>query len=115
MPSKTSCFNKTVFQKNLTRFAPVWVLYLLCLLLGMMMLYAGDGDGQGYWFADNMSEMIQLMAFVNLIYAPLVAALLFGDLYNSRMCNALHAMPLRRESWFLTNICLLYTSPSPRD
>lgn len=104
MQSKTSCFNKTVFKKNLTRFAPVWVLYLLCLLLGMMMLYAGDGEAQGYWFADNMSEMIQLMAFGNLIYAPLVATLLFGDLYNNRMCNALHAMPLRRESWFLTNV-----------
>ena len=104
MQSKTSCFNKTVFKKNLTRFAPVWVLYLLCLLLSMMMLYSNDGDGQGYWFADNMSEMIQLMAFGNLIYAPLVAMLLFGYLYNSRMCNALHAMPLKRESWFLTNV-----------
>ena len=108
MPSKTSCFNKTVFKKNLTRFAPVWGLYLLGLLLCMMMLYAdefaGDGGAQGYWFAEHMAEQIQMMAFVNLIYAPVVAALLFGDLYNSRMCNALHAMPLRRESWFLTNV-----------
>lgn len=30
--------------------------------------------------------------------------LLFGDLYNSRMCNALHAMPMRRETLFLTNV-----------
>ena len=108
MQSKTSFFNKTVFKKNLTRFAPVWGLYLLGLLLWMMMLYAdefaGDGGAQGYWFADHMAEQIQMMAFVNLIYAPVVAALLFGDLYNSRMCNALHAMPLRRESWFLTNV-----------
>lgn len=108
MQSKTSFFNKTVFKKNLTRFAPVWGLYLLGLLLYMMMLYAdefaGDGGAQGYWFAEHMAEQIQMMAFVNLIYAPVAAALLFGDLYNSRMCNALHAMPLRRESWFLTNV-----------
>ena len=39
MKSKTSFFNKTVFKKNLTRFAPVMAVYTLCLILGMMMLY----------------------------------------------------------------------------
>ena len=38
MRSKTSCFNKTIFKKNLTRFAPVWCLYTLCLLLGLFLL-----------------------------------------------------------------------------
>ena len=40
-----------------------------------------------------------------------MAQLLFGDLYNTRMCNALHALPLRRETWFLTNVAsgLLYS------
>ena len=37
MKSKTSFFNKTVFKKNLTRFAPVMAVYTLCLILGMMM------------------------------------------------------------------------------
>ena len=35
MKSKTSFFNKTVFKKNLTRFAPVMAVYTLCLILGM--------------------------------------------------------------------------------
>lgn len=102
MRSKTSLFNGTVFKKNLTRFAPAWGLYLLCLLMGMVMLYADDG--RAFWFASRMCGNIQVMSLVNLFYAPLVAMLLFGDLYNSRMCNALHAMPLKREGWFLTNI-----------
>lgn len=102
MQSKTSLFNGTVFKKNLTRFAPAWGLYLLCLLMGMVMLYADDG--RAFWFASRMCENIQVMSLVNLFYAPLVAMLLFGDLYNSRMCNALHAMPLKREGWFLTNV-----------
>ena len=28
MKSKTSCFNKTIFRKNMTRFWPVWAVYL---------------------------------------------------------------------------------------
>ncbi len=102
MPLRTSFFNKTVFQKNLTRFAPVWMAYGLCWLLGMCMIYIDDGAE--FWFASRMGEMIQYSALINLVYAPLVAMLIFGDLYNTRMCYALHAMPLRREGWFLSNV-----------
>lgn len=52
MKSKTSFFNKTVFLKNLTRFAPVIGGYTLCLVLGMMMLYQDNRDmGRTFWFA----------------------------------------------------------------
>ena len=105
MKSKTSFFNKTVFKKNLTRFAPVMAVYTLCLILGMMMLYQNNEEmGRTFWFASRMGECIQTMGLVNLFFAPLCAMLLFGDLYSSRMCNALHAMPMRRETLFLTNV-----------
>lgn len=105
MKSKTSFFNKTVFKKNLTRFAPVMAVYTLCLILGMMMLYQINEEmGRTFWFASRIAGNLQLMGLVNLLFAPLVAMLLFGDLYNSRMCNALHAMPMRRETLFLTNV-----------
>lgn len=102
MKSKTSSFNKAIFKKNLTRFAPLGLLYTLCLVLGMVMMYINDG--RDFWFASRMGECIQYLALVNLFYAPLVAMLLFGDLYNARMCNALHAMPVRREELFYTNV-----------
>lgn len=101
MKSKTSFFNKTVFKKNLTRFAPVMAVYTLCLILGMMMLYQNNEEmGRTFWFASRIAGNLQLMGLVNLLFAPLCAMLLFGDLYNSRMCNALHAMPMRRETLF---------------
>lgn len=107
MQSRTSFFNKTVFKKNLTRFAPVLAAYTMCLILGLIILYM-DGrttnTAVNFWFANSMGVCIQIMGMVNLFYAPLLAMLLFGDLYSSRMCNALHAMPLRRETWFVTNI-----------
>lgn len=102
MKSRTSFFNGTVFKKNLTRFAPLWGLYTLCLMLGLVLLV--DYGGLEFWFAYELGVCIQIMAVVNCGYALLVAQALFGDLYNTRMCNALHAMPLRRECWFATNM-----------
>lgn len=105
MKSKTSCFNKTIFKKNMTRFAPVMGAYTLCLILGMVMMYQNNQQmGHTFWFASRMADCISTMGVVNLFAAPLAAMLLFGDLYNSRMCNALHAMPVRRETLFLTNV-----------
>jgi len=104
MQSKTSCFNKTVFRKNLLRFAPIWGVYTLCLVVGILLIYGNGGINKQFYFAYHMADMVTIMAVVNLLYAPIVAQLLFGDLYNSRMCNMLHAFPLRRESWFLTNL-----------
>lgn len=101
MKSRTSFFNGVIFRKNLTRFAPVWGLYTLCLLLGMFLMLDRNIE---YWFAANLASMCSGMAMVNLGYALLVALVLFGDLYNTRMCNALHAMPLRRECWFTTHV-----------
>lgn len=104
MRSRTSFFNKTVYKKNLTRFAPVWVLYTLCLVMGVALMYTNGGTLKQFHFAKNyINDMFSIMAVVNLGYALLVAQLLFGDLFNSRMCNMLHAFPVSRESWFITN------------
>lgn len=102
MKSKTSFCNGTAVGKDLTRFAPLWILYSLCLVLGLALLYFNDNNK--FWFANNIAELIHGSSLINLFYAPLVAMLLFGDLFNSRMCNALHAMPLKRGCWFGSHI-----------
>jgi len=105
MKSRTSFFNKTLFRKNVTRFAPIWGIYLLCLLIGLGLMYMeADNRIVNFWFASYMAQCIQVMSLVNLFFAPLAAMFLFGDLFNSRMCNALHAMPVRRETLFCTNV-----------
>ena len=105
MRSKTSFFNKQLYRKNLTRFAPVFLLYILCLFLGLLIMYQDDRDmARTFWFASRMADSIQVMVVVNLLFGPLIAMLLFGDLFNSRLCMGLHAMPVRRETIFGTNI-----------
>ena len=101
MKSRISFFNGPVFRKNLSRFAPAWLLYTVCLLLGLVLL---SGSGVEYWLSANIAQGIGFMGMVNFGYGALVALLLFGDLTNPKMCNALHALPLRRETWFGTNI-----------
>ena len=101
MKSKISFFNQTAFKKDVTRFAPLWILYTVCMILGVVMLF--EDAANGYIFQRHLCTLPQSMNIINFFYAAIVAQLLFGDLYSSRMCNALHALPLRRESWFGTH------------
>ena len=101
MPSKTSFFNKTTFRKDLTRYFPLWGLYTLCLLLGLVLIM---DEREKFWIANNFAQLPRTMAVINLFYALAAAAVLFGDLYNTRMCYGLHALPLSRRSWFVSHI-----------
>ena len=101
MKLRTSSYKRTWFLKNLSRFLPFYVLYTLCLLLGLFMM-AGSQDR--FYFAMNLGECARIMAIINCGYALLTAQLLFGDLYNSRMCSGIHGLPMRREEIFGINI-----------
>ena len=101
MKSRTSFFNGAVFRKNLGRFFPLWGGYTLCLILGMVLMM---NDNLDYWFAAHLASMASSMSLVNFGYALLTAQALFGDLWNTRMCQGLHALPMRRECWFHTQV-----------
>ena len=102
MKSRTSFFNRTVLRKDITRFAPLWGLYTVFMLLTLFLLWAGDNEPA--WFATNAPDIMQSMGVVNFGYGGLCALLLFGDLFRSKMAGALHAMPIRREGWFFTHL-----------
>lgn len=100
MKSKTSFFNLTAFKKNLLRFSPIWALYTVFLLV----VFFGATEQDAVYVARDAVYMIRGMAPVNLLYGGICAMFLFGDLFNSRLSNALHAFPVRREGWLLTGI-----------
>ncbi len=101
MKLRTSFFNPAAFKKDVTRFAPAWVLYSVALF---MILSVCMVDNSGFHRAINFATSLSFMAALNLVYGLLNAQLLFGDLFNARHCNALHAMHLRRECWFFSHI-----------
>ena len=103
MRSRISLFDRTVLKKNITRFAPAWGLYSLGLLM-FLVSQAEVVDRPPYFASAIAYSVPNAMGAVNFFYALICAQLVFGDLYNTRMCNALHALPLRRETWFFTNV-----------
>ncbi len=100
MKLRALSFNKTLLRKDIFRFAPLWAIYFIGGLLVMMTSLVGLGAHA----ASVLNETMGPFAVINMIYAALVAQMLFGDLFNSRLCNALHALPMRRETWFATHI-----------
>ena len=102
MKLRISFFNPGVLKKDATRFFPVWGLYSVFLLILYLML-TSNAVSAGE-IAYNMVDMLPISAVVNLGYGLICAFMLFGDLFNSRLCNALHAMPMRREGWFATHL-----------
>lgn len=107
MKLKTSFFNGAVYRKDLTRFSPVWISYSLILLLFLSNFV---GQRTEYIRTLNFSDTITWMVVLNFGYAFALVQLLFGDMFNPRLCNALHGLPLRRECWFLTHLsaCLTF-------
>lgn len=105
MKLRTSFCNATVLRKDITRFAPVWALYLVFMLMGMLPL-----TNMPYHISPTVNipgrfmDSLHTLGAVNMFYALVTAQLLFGDLFQTRMCSALHAMPLRRETWFTTHV-----------
>lgn len=102
MKLKTSFFKPVTLKKDILRFAPIWALYLI----GMLLILMETGSYNDY---DNYGKLvipglITAFGIVNLCYAALCANLLFGDLYNTKLCYSLHAMPYRRESWLCTHL-----------
>ncbi len=106
MKSRQKFFDGTVLKKDITRFAPAWALYLIG---GVMIAVSVMAEGARYSTGpidvpNALSQSIGLFGILNMIYAMIVSQLLYGDMFNSKLCNALHAMPLRREGWFLTHL-----------
>ncbi|MBQ5711109.1 MAG: hypothetical protein IIV61_00695 [Oscillospiraceae bacterium] len=102
MKSRTSFFDKALLRKDITRFAPVWILYLI----GGLMVGLGvvSGYHRDYYAASAVADTMGPLTMMNMIYALIVALCLFGDLFNTRMCYAIHALPLRREMIYATHV-----------
>lgn len=100
MKSRTSYSKLTTFKKDLTRFAPIWALYLIGAVL---VINEQFNYGRVDTRASSIPDIIMVFGVVNLIYAGVCALMLYGDLYNTRMCYSLHALPQRRESWLVSH------------
>ncbi|SBW12614.1 conserved membrane hypothetical protein [uncultured Eubacteriales bacterium] len=97
MRSVKSCFNSTLFRKNIARFWPIWGSYLvLWLLMPLMILNNG-------WDPEVPLQLLNFGVGVALIYGAACAMAVFSYLYNNRSVQLMHSLPVTREGLFLTN------------
>ncbi|MCD7712838.1 MAG: hypothetical protein LUJ25_09110 [Firmicutes bacterium] len=102
MLSKTSCFNKTMFFKNVRRFWPLWALYLAVWIFALPLTFLGyDGYQPGSIYSILTREILQWATIggtiIGAIFGLFAAMAVFGFLYNARATHGMACLPVRRE------------------
>ena len=113
MRSVTSFFNPTLYKKNLARFWPLWtawtVLWAFVLPLNLLnewRRYGGDQESLYRFYRNCLNlngDLAEMMVAFGTVYAVLIVMAVFGYLYNHRAAATIHALPMRRETLFVTN------------
>lgn len=114
MKSKTSFIKKTMLQKNVKLYWPIWTLYTIVLLLnGPFSMWSRFknaefiyGKNWHKYMLDIISPAISMEADMIFIFvmALVTGMAMFSYLYNSRACNMIHSMPVTRRQLFSTNV-----------
>ena len=110
MRSKTSCFNGTLFRKNLSRYWPLWGLAsfggaLFPLAMPVNLLHSGFD----FWTPlETTQAYYNVLSYgvpvISIVYAVLCAMAVWNYLYNARSVGLMHTLPIRREGLFVTNV-----------
>ncbi|MBE6969170.1 MAG: ABC transporter permease [Ruminococcaceae bacterium] len=107
MRSRTSFFNKTVFCKTIQRFWPLWLghaaLWFLLLPMELINRFGRSNVVELRVKADVLSAATDYSGAVAFIFAILAAMAVFGWLYNTRSVSFMAALPVRRETMFLSS------------
>ena len=108
MRSATSFFDKTLFRSQLKHTWPLWLGYTaLWLFLVPVMLFSELSAYQGGYSAADASYLLLNTGvrggiFISFFFGLFFAMLAFSHLTQSRATNGFHALPMRRETIFLT-------------
>ena len=104
MKSKTSLFSPGLSRNILSRFWPLWLLYLGLLLVQLPVTVSGY-LAQGISVRYTMDRILQLsvdVAGYAMIASVLSVMAAFSYLYSKRSCSLINALPLRRDTAFVT-------------
>lgn len=108
MRSATSFFDKTLFRSQLKHTWPLWLGYTaLWLFLVPVALFSALSAYQGGYSTSDASYLllnagVRGGVFISFVFGLFFAMLAFSHLTQSRATNGFHALPVRRETIFLT-------------
>ena len=110
MQSKISFFNPTIYKKNLTRFWPFALVYLIYLIVAHPLVIYTAFKQMMYYNSDQTAASLVYSHFSILtepfsifLAAIVIAIAVFGYLYQSRSANMIHSFPVTRTELFVTN------------
>lgn len=116
MKLKTSCFNKTIFLKNITHFWPIWLMITGWNIFIMpFMIYNTSLDYRGIkeitekeFQQMRSNDLLSIVSvYINpvvlFIFSIIAVMAVFSYLYNSRAAHTIHALPVTRKELFVTN------------
>ncbi|MBO5303625.1 MAG: hypothetical protein J6A92_06200 [Lachnospiraceae bacterium] len=118
MKSKTSCFNKTIFKKNMSRFWAIWLIILLWNLFVLPCNIFINYLHRTEWIEVNATEAeiaaqkvneiaglvgVYMNPTILFIFSLAAAMAVFSYLYTFRAANTIHALPVTRKELFITN------------
>lgn len=105
----TSWYNATLFRKNFQRFWPIWALWgVIWAVLIPLNLYtrlqspSTTHQDALMWTSSLGQGMSSVSAFLALGFGVMCAMAVFGYLFQHRSACMMHALPMRRETLFVT-------------
>ena len=110
MKSKTSFFNRIVFQKNLSLYWPIWVCYLLYGMvkvpgqLWSRLQQQTDMTAYAIDYALYNSLRLETDVVAIAIMAVVCGMALFGYLFTQKNAYMIHALPVTRGELYVTNM-----------
>ena len=107
MTSRISCCNRALFRRCLRRTAPLWVVYLAFWIIALplqLLIGFSRADFQTAELQYAILSAAQMSAsFASFLYGAAAAWLVFHWLFRARSAYFYAALPLRRETVFLTD------------
>lgn len=113
MRCETSFFSLTLYKKHLTRYWPMWAVWLAIwtLTIPVTMWNSARYSDYGSRLADaqSIADILPVMSVCIAIAAPIVAVAVFFHLFRAPAANFIGALPMQREGVFFTAFLAGYT------
>ena len=103
MKLKQACYDPAFSRMGFKRFAPVGILYTLILVI-LTLANVNMGQNMHANAVMGLRYFFQITVLLQFGYAFVLVQLLLGDLYNPRLCFAIHSLPVTRGGWFGTQV-----------
>ncbi len=103
MQSKTSCFNKTLFRKHVTRFWPVWGGYFAVWLLAMPIGLLSNRTNlmqNPVTVQQDVLNAVTTGTVLSFIFSVLMAMAVWSFLYSARSASGAACLPVTRTAQF---------------